>query len=320
MRPYFSTLVLVRVISFVSYFVACYLTNTMSLDKQELQALLQKVREADVEQARTIQAELGAYEAADRIFEQIERNTEQHCPTCHEQDRVIKYGKDRDGQQRLKCKGCDTTFVEHHHKPQFNSEFSDETWRAFLTSMIGGATLNELAEKYNLNIKTAFRWRHRLLRHIRELQKQEWLAGRVWADETNLRKNLPGRGRDGATGQLAILTAKDYKDRTFIVPTNDGHMARAKDIEQTFENYLLPQSSTLVTDGARNLSSFCDRNDVEQDVCDSKSEDMRMINWLHSKFKNWYRQFRGVSVKYAANYCAWFSFLENNPNLRPLAT
>lgn len=292
----------------------------MSLSKDELQTVLSKVEEANEEQAKQIEAQLGSYEAADRIFEHIENSFVIRCPNCSEGDEIIKYGTDRDGQQRLKCKTCSTTFLKKRHKPHYHSHFSVETWRAFVTSMIGGATLEELSEAYDIALQTAFRWRHRILRYIRELQQEKWLAGRVWADETNLRKNLPGRDQDGASGQLAILTAKDYKNRTFVVPTNEGHMARTKDIEQTFDNYLVPESSTLVTDGARNLESFCRKNDVEQEVYESKSDEMNMINWLHSKFKNWYRQFRGVSVNYAANYCAWFSYLENNPELRSLAT
>lgn len=292
----------------------------MGLTERETKEVLWKLNRADEHQVRRIKERLGSYEAADRVFEQLEELNENKCPDCKEVEKINKYGTTSEGRQRYRCKKCGRTFVENHSMPFFHSHESVQKWKAFLTSMLSGATLEDLAEAHDMDVKTAFAWRHKLLRAIRKLQRQTWLAGRVWADEAFLDMNEPGRGREGIEGRkITILTAQDYKSRTFAVPVSPGQGAGTAEIEQTFNQYLVEESSTLVTDHARNFGEYCRENDVEHETNDSKSDDMNLINWLHGHFKDWYRQFRGVGADYLKNYCAWFSFIKNNPELKPLA-
>lgn len=181
--------------------------------------------------------------------------------------------------------------------------------------MVSGATLQELADSHDFALKTAFKWRHKLLRSIRRLQEDIWLAGRVWADEAFVHKNSPGK-EGGELGHITLLTAQDYQERTFITPVSPGRGAKTSAIDSTFKKYLVEESSTLVTDQAHNFGEYCKNNDIEHETYNSKSDDMNIINWLHSHFKSWYKKFRGVGAKYLPNYCAWFSFLKNNPNLK----
>lgn len=292
----------------------------MSLTKREEQEVLWKLKRADEEQEYRLKEALGLYRVAEEIFERFEKHEALKCLKCNEQDNITKYGKDADGQQRYRCKECGRTFVERSTKPFFKSDYSDERWKAFLTSMLGGATLESLSEKYDVCIQTAHRWRIKLLDVVQELVRETWLAGRVWADEAFLNMNEPGRGKDGIEGlKTTILTGQDYKNRTFAVPVGPGRGASTSDISQTLEKYLVEESSTLVTDNAKNFSKYCEDNGVEHDTNDSKSDDMNMINWLHSHFKTWYKQFRGVGADYLPKYCAWFAFLKNNPGLRAYA-
>lgn len=292
----------------------------MSLTKREEQEVIWKLKRADEEQAYRFKDTLGSYRIAEKVFERFEQQTSLSCPDCGEKDAVNKYGTDKNDKQRYRCKDCGRTFVENHSMPFFHSHCSVERWKAFLTSMLGGATLRSLAETYDVCIQTAHRWRHRLLRIVRQIVRENWLAGRVWADEAFVDMNEPGRGQAGIDGKkIAILTAQDYKGRTFAVPTSPGMGSRASEVSSTFESYIVPDSTTLVTDDAGNFERFCEEEGVEHEVYGSKSDDMNMINWLHSHFKNWYRQFRGVGADYLKNYCAWFAFLKNNPELKPLA-
>lgn len=293
----------------------------MSLTKSELTEIKQKLQKADEEQVREIAGELGYHEAADKIYERIREKRSVRCPDCDEREKLIKYGTDRHGNTRLKCKSCKRTFLKDHGLPHHKSHCSENEFKEFLTSMLRDATLQELAEAYDINIETAFNWRHNFLDYIQELQEDVWLAGRVWADETQLSKNEPGpSGEDSQNKResIAILTAKDYKGRTVVQPTSDGGMGKARDIEPTFKKYLVEENTTLATDGAGNFEKYCNDNSVDHEVFGSKSDDMDMVNWLHSKFKNWYAQFRGVGSKYMPKYCAWFSFLENDEELKVL--
>lgn len=282
----------------------------MGLSKEEEQRILSKLKGADEEQARRFKEQLGSYEAADQIFDQLRTAQDQGCPTCRTDENVIKHGQTRKGTQQYRCKECGQTFTDVNRMPFYHSQNSIQKWKSFLTAMISGATLQELADSHDLAIKTAFEWRHKLLRAIRKLQDDTWLAGRIWADEAFLDMNEPGRGQDGIEGKkVTILTAQDYQERTFAVPVSPGRGAGTDEIEQTFKKYLVEESSTLVTDNAHNFDEYCRENNVEHETNESDSDDMNMINWLHSHFKTWYKQFRGVGADYLRNYCAWFSFI-----------
>lgn len=290
----------------------------MSLSKDEEEELLSKLEKADAEQVRRVKEKVGSYEAADRIFEQLKNlRDDDECPDCGKNGDVIKHGCTEQNKQRYRCKGCGQTFIEKQQMPFHHSEHSIQKWKSFLTAMISGSTLEDLAEAHDLNLKTAFNWRHDILDAIYKLQQDTWLAGRVWADEAFFNMNEPGRGREGIVSKkMAVLTGQDYQERTFAVPVSPGQGSSTEAIESTLEKYLVEGSSTLVTDNARNFAEYCREHDVEHEAHDSKSDNMNMINWLHSHSKNWYKQFRGVGADYLKNYCAWFAFLKNNPSIK----
>lgn len=88
-------------------------------------------------------------------------------------------------------------------------------------------------------------------------------------------------------------------------------MSKTRAIEQTFDRYIFEENSTLVTDEAPNFIEYGEKSKVDHETYGPSSDDMNMINWLHSHFKTWYKQFRGVGSKYLRNYCAWFAFTKN---------
>lgn len=192
----------------------------MALTKREERQIFYKLKKADDRQTLRFKSAFGPFRAADRIFEQFEENLRLKCPKCYGED-YIKHGQTDQDVQRYRCKDCQKTFTANRHLPFYRSNFSRDHWKAFCTSMLGGATLPELAEAYDINLKTAFRQCHKLLDALRELEKETWLAGRVWADEAYMHANRPGRG-GGEQGHVTLLTGKDYKGKTFLKPVSPG--------------------------------------------------------------------------------------------------
>lgn len=287
----------------------------MSLTKREEQDVLWKLKRADTNQVRRFKDQLGSYRAADTVFEKLKEQSPEACPDCGVIDNIIKYGQTTNNRQRFKCSDCGRTFIKNYDLPFYHSHYSEETWKSFFSAMIRGATLTELAEMYDINIETAFNWRHKLLWVIRQLEEQTVLAGRIWADETNVRQNKPGIP-GGDSGQISLLAARDYEMRTVIKPVSDSPNATGYSLNQTLRGHVYTEDSTLVTDRTDSYNKFCRENSVGHESFESKNERLAMIDWLHSHFKNWFRQFRGVGTRYLSNYCAWYTFLRSNERIR----
>jgi len=287
----------------------------MGLPEREERRIAFKLKQADTGQKLRFKNILGAYEKANKLFELMD---ERQTLTCRcGSERHIKHGTTEQDVQRYRCKDCGTTFTSTHNKPFYRSNYSVERWKAFVTSMLQGATLVELTHEHDISLRTAFRWRHRILRQVRRLQQDVYLAGRVWADEAYTPANAPGTD-GGEVGKVTLLTAQDYEGRTFIKPASPGRgSSRTRDLEPIFSQHLVEQSTTLVTDNAHNLNDYARQTDVGHETHDSKSDKMNVINWLHSHFKEWLGRFRGVGADYLRNYCAWFALLKNEPQLKP---
>ena len=80
------------------------------------------------------------------------------CPHCHH-DHIIKWGKAGD-MRRYKCKSltCGKSFNDLTKTPLARLKYK-EKWLDNLSCMIESLTLRQIAEKLNINLTTAFRWR-----------------------------------------------------------------------------------------------------------------------------------------------------------------
>ena len=61
--------------------------------------------------------------------------------------------------------------------------------------MIEGLSVRKVARKLKVNSKTAFRWRHRFLRSLKDVQPSN-LLGVVEADETFFLESFKGQCKD----------------------------------------------------------------------------------------------------------------------------
>ena len=82
------------------------------------------------------------------------------CPHCHIglNNRHGKAG----AMQRYRCKNCMKTFNAVTKTPLARLQYK-EKWLDYSQCMISGKVLRESASDCDINLKTAFRWRHRFL-------------------------------------------------------------------------------------------------------------------------------------------------------------
>lgn len=105
------------------------------------------------------------------------------CPHC-KSNHIIKCGL-KNGKQRFFCKGCQKLFMPSTSTVTFKSKHSIDTWSNYISCMSSGMTLRESANVCDINRKTAFYWRHKVMGSLEAvLDGRLALQDIVDADET----------------------------------------------------------------------------------------------------------------------------------------
>lgn len=240
------------------------------------------------------------------------------CKCCGSGD-VIRWGK-RNGRQRYRCPPCKCTFTAFTNTPLAKLRHP-EKWGKYLEGMTHSMPLRPAAEVCDINLKTAFRWRHRFLQVIEDDQA-DTLEGIVELDETFFRESFKGqrrglprparqRGNDrNKARKVPVLVARDRERHTVdgmlanesanelchhlngrirddAVVCADAHLAHEKLAELLgFEfRELVTSSGKFVQDGIYHIQH---------------------VNAYHSHLKRWVLNvFHGVATKYMTHYLAW---------------
>jgi len=114
-------------------------------------------------------------------------NKQSVCPFCGGKH-YIRFGKMR-GSQRFKCKDCGRTFTEYTGT-WLEGIHKKSLAEPYLLLMIEHCPLDKIRKQLNMNKKTTFDWRHKILSSY-EQDKGSEFEGVVESDETflnNLKK------------------------------------------------------------------------------------------------------------------------------------
>ncbi len=240
------------------------------------------------------------------------------CPKCKGHE-IHRWGV-RNGRQRYRCKTCVVTFNAFTDTPLRRLR-QPRKWNKYLTGMTYSMTLRASAIEYDINLKTAFRWRHCFLEVINDDQAKE-LCGITELDETFFRESFKGQ-RDGMprptrkrgndphkARKVPVMVARDRNRHTVDGILNnesadelcrhlngrisieatvcaDAHLAHEKLAEKLgFEfKELITSSGQHVLEGIYHIQN---------------------VNTYHSVLKRWIRgKFHGVATRYLPHYLAW---------------
>ncbi|WDE09336.1 IS1595 family transposase [Thalassomonas viridans] len=253
------------------------------------------------------------------------------CPHCHS-TLINRHGK-VDEMQRYRCKNCTKTFMATTGTP-FARLRHKELWLDYLRCMLASKVLRDSAAECGINLKTAFRWRHRFLK-IPATLKAKKLAGIIEADETlfaysekgsrqlsrkprkrGMKASKPGRS---AQDWVPVLMVRDRGQHTFevVLPhvTTESLTRQLKGKVQ--------KDSVLCSDGYKPYIKFCVKNELIHKRLDvsagirvlDKVFHIQNVNAYHSRLKAWMGRFHGVATKYLENYLGWFRYLDAEENL-----
>lgn len=125
----------------------------------------------------------------------VEKST---CPHCDSHD-VMLYGRDKNGRQRFKCRGCRRTYNILTGTPMARAR-KPEKWSAYLGHMSDHKSVRGIVEAgIGVNHVTVWRWRHRFLRAAAN-DNAAILSGVIEADELFFLRSFKGH-RGWVNGQ-----------------------------------------------------------------------------------------------------------------------
>lgn len=241
------------------------------------------------------------------------------CPHC-QGSKVIKWNTSS-GLQRYQCKPCDRTFNALTGTPLAQLH-KRELWLGHAQALVDGISLRKVAARLEVDLTTAFRWRHRFLEAPKE-DKPQRLEGTVEADETyflysekgapDLKR--PARKRGGKAGkpglsdeQIPVLIARDRLGATTdaVLPDRSANAIKA------VLGPVVDKSAILVSDGAKAYRAFADAARILHVELNLSAGErtwgiyhIQNVNSYDSRLKSWMRRFNGVATKYLGTYLGW---------------
>lgn len=264
---------------------------------------------------------LGRYEYGRRRDESIKVIYDPEpaeCPHCHSK-RFIRYGHvGSNRRERYLCKDCRRTFVSSEGTVYYRGRLGQHDVRNLLDLLNAGTTIKGAAGRAHINKNTSLRYRHMLLRFMKNASRKPVLSGKVEIDETY-------RGRSGRTGKgtkkkgisrqkegMAIGT--DSSGKVALCDLKAGHPT-LKSLRRAWKGRI-KEGSTVVHDSLHGYKGLFSPSDGRTEVWVKSKvpEQETMLSDLNkacSGLKWFLRKHRGIKKRYLKYYLAWYEFVQN---------
>lgn len=247
------------------------------------------------------------------------------CKYCSGSN-TIKAGTTKQSKQRYKCKDCNKYMIAERNTLLFSTKKTIPIWISFIESLLDGDSLIISSEKANISLRTAFRWRHKILYLMNNKMNNTPLTGVVTLDETlfpNIQKskNVPlsteSAKRGMSSDKINVTCAVDELNNSILKVTDIGRVT-ADSLIQIYSG-LIDEGASVVSDSLRSYHRLMNHLKVTWHKIPSKKKSigeytLEPINTFHALLKNFMRKYHGVSVKYLQGYLALFEFQRKNRN------
>ena len=253
-----------------------------------------------------------------------------HCPYC-ESNKICKNGSTYSKGvriQKFKCNNCNKNYTIKTNTIFYYTHKSIEVWQEYIELFSQGLALRKIVEKMDkkINLKTAFYWRHKILKVLTKKDDNDKLGGIIEADETFFEESQKGarkvKGRDARKrgfscyvrnkrSKVCVLTAIDRNKSSFTKPVGFGGLE--KDDVVLLQRHLV-KDSVLITDGNRtyrNLNNVKLKS-LKFGKAENKVYHLNNINNFHSLLKKFMIRFNGVATKYLDYYVEYFKNVKDN--------
>lgn len=268
------------------------------------------------------------------------------CSKC-DSGNFIKFGKDKNGKQRYKCKNCGATFTATSFSVVSKTHYDYNTWETYIEELLRQSSLAECAKKCNISVQTAFVWRHKILKAILKDQDNRVMAGIIEVDETYVSINYKGnhkkskrfklprpayrRGVDNRVrkeSKACVMCAVERNGQVYGEAVGRGQPTITM-LKHSFKERLLPDS-LIISDKSRGLRNYFNNyTSLELIQLLAKQErnkrrsppeikgiyHIQTVNALHNRFRKFLRAYNGVSTKYLNHYVNLFIWIEKHKHI-----
>lgn len=224
------------------------------------------------------------------------------CPICGG-NKYIKYGTYKKI-QRYKCKQCDKTFSKTTNSLWSYSKKDLNKWIKFVEFMMKRKTLRFCAKKLNINLATAFYWRHKILHGLKMDSIPNSLKGDIHINKTIIKENFKGNRNiliKERRRNIWIIAAKGNEDSMLAMPIFkdcwDWNIFSNKIYSKIEKrSYIIAYKDRYIQIGAKKHN---------KKLVKEVKEDNR-IKYIIVNLKKWLDKFKGVATKYLEGYLAFF--------------
>ncbi|WBW96168.1 IS1595 family transposase [Oceanirhabdus sp. W0125-5] len=261
------------------------------------------------------------------------------CPHCMCED-IWKYGVEA-GKQRYKCKNkeCGRTFRDTTSSPMYNSKKSMRKWIEYMICMLMGLTLIESSKVVDINIATAFYWRHKILDGLRSEMGVGNIGGNVEIGHMLVMESTKGKKRwvydksrrCGTKNKFPFLHReptyhfifKGHRVNYILlgIDKRGNMLAELTDMLQinprrlgAMFNGRIDDDSVVSTEGNRHYHTYVKNSGLElgrkNTRNESKEYNLRALMSMKREIYSWITRFKGVSSKYMNNYLYWYRFMK----------
>lgn len=268
------------------------------------------------------------------------------CRNCGTEGSVIKFGKDKNGKQRYKCKCCAATFTDTSYSVVSHSHCSTDKWMEYIKLLLMGTSLAKTAEICGISVRTAFIWRHKILSVLQKDQDNRVMNGIIEADDMFFSISYKGnhskskkftmprksyqRGNDNTAPlceKVCVMCAIERKGNVYGGVIGLG-AASTYTLKHVFDDRIL-DDSIVVTDKASGLKKYFETRSLEhiQTAARINSRSplsppeikgvyhIQNVNNLHHRFRRFMHDYNGVATKYLSNYLNLYIWIENHKNI-----
>lgn len=223
------------------------------------------------------------------------------CPICGG-NKYIKHGSYKEI-QRYKCKECEKTFSNATNSLWSYSKKNLNMWIEFTELMIEKKSLRFCADKLNINLATAFYWRHKILHGLKLDSIPKKLKGDVHINKTIIIENFKGCRNITKTkrSNIWIIAAKGDEDSMLAMPIFKDCWNWNIFDEKIYSK--IQKGSYIVAYNDRYISIKAKQHNKKL-IKESKEDDR--IGYIMMNLEQWCSPFKGVATKYLAEYLSFF--------------
>ena len=248
------------------------------------------------------------------------------CPRCGSLS-FVRRGRDAAGAQRCLCKDCGRSFNGSARKVLAASKLGRPAWMRFAECFVDRRPLRECAEECGVSLKTAFFMRHRVLEALAKRTPAFRVGPGCGAevDESYFRESFKGNHTNSAfdmprpprrhgrkapnAEQICVMTGINDANDIFYALAGRGISTSREKLERTLGGVVCV-GAVVATDGANAFGEFLREAGVAAHVvCPAKGHELNRVNGMHSRMKEFFRPFHGVSTKHLHSYLAWFKWV-----------